>query len=347
MLITINMTLEGKKLILATKPFAKEERNRSWLHTLSTLALLISSFLAVYWVEFILLKIVFSILTSLLIVRMFIIYHDYLHKAILQKSAVANVIFTLFGLYILAPRSIWKRSHDYHHKHNSKLFTSSIGSFPIITKKKYLTLKKSERRSYLFIRHPLTILLGHIFTFTFGLTLFPLMRSPDKHWDAAIALFIHYSLAVLIYINCGPLNFFLGFLLPAFLSGAMGSYLFYAQHNFPGTHFEEKDGWTYISAALNSSSYMKMNKVMHWFTGNIGYHHIHHLNARIPFYRLPETFEKIPELQKAKTTSLSPVDIIKCLRLKVWDTENQIMIGHRELKQKEKTLNGHLAVANR
>jgi len=156
------------------------------------------------------------------------------------------------------------------------------------------------------------------------------MRSPDKHWDAAIALFIHYSLAVLIYINCGPLNFFLGFLLPAFLSGAMGSYLFYAQHNFPGTHFEEKDGWTYISAALNSSSYMKMNKVMHWFTGNIGYHHIHHINARIPNYKLEKCYKENAIFKEVEPVTF--LKSLKTLKLRLWDEKSQRLIGFKELQ---------------
>lgn len=328
------MILEGKKLILATKPFAKEDRATSWIHTVSTLVLLIISYVLIFALEPILLKIIFCVLASLISVRMFIIYHDYLHKTILQKSAVANIIFTLFGLFILAPRSIWKRSHDYHHKHNSKLYTSSIGSFPIITNKKFQKLKPAERWVYLFIRHPLTIFLGHIFAFTFGLCIQPLLRSPDKHWDAAIALLMHYSIGLILYLSFGPLNFVIGFLMPAVLSGGIGSYLFYAQHNFPTTHFEDKDGWTYIDAAMKSSSYMKMCKVMHWFTGNIGYHHIHHLNARIPFYRLPEAFEKIPELQNVKTTSLNPVEMFKCLRLKVWCCETKSMIGHKEMSMK-------------
>ena len=82
-----------------------------------------------------------------------------------------------------------------------------------------------------------------------------------------------------------------------------------------------------------SSSYMTMNPVMHWFTGNIGYHHIHHLNAKIPFYRLPETYQAIPELQNAKTTSLNPRDIIACFRLKVWDVEQQKMVSLHEAYQ--------------
>ncbi len=89
-----------------------------------------------------------------------------------------------------------------------------------------------------------------------------------------------------------------------------------------------------MNAALGSSSYMRMSKVMHWFTGNIGYHHIHHLNARIPFYRLPEVFKAIPALQKAKTTSLMPGEMIRCLRLKVWDPERGRLIGFRELRKR-------------
>ena len=83
----------------------------------------------------------------------------------------------------------------------------------------------------------------------------------------------------------------------------------------------------YETAAMESSSYMKMNKMMAWFTANIGYHHIHHLNSRIPFYRLPEIMKELPELQNAKITSLSPKEIIACLRLKVWDPEKNKMVG--------------------
>jgi len=90
--------------------------------------------------------------------------------------------------------------------------------------------------------------------------------------------------------------------------------------------FYDKAGWTYERAALDSSSYMKTSKLMAWFSANIGYHHIHHLNARIPFYRLPEVLKDMPELQKPKITTLSPRDILRCLRLKVWDTELQRMV---------------------
>jgi omega-6 fatty acid desaturase (delta-12 desaturase) len=95
--------------------------------------------------------------------------------------------------------------------------------------------------------------------------------------------------------------------------------------------FNDNSGWTYDKAALESSSYMKTGRIMAWFTANIGYHHIHHLNARIPFYRLPEVIKAIPELKMPKTTSLRPMEILRCLSLKVWDVKSQRMVGVRNL----------------
>ena len=123
----------------------------------------------------------------------------------------------------------------------------------------------------------------------------------------------------------------LSLIVPLFIGSAIGTYLFYAQHNFPGVVFKDKAGWTFEGAALESSSFLKTNPVMAWFTGNIGYHHIHHLNHRIPFYRLPETYRAIPELRTAKVTSLHPREILRCLRLKVWCVQTQAMVGTRGL----------------
>ena len=88
-----------------------------------------------------------------------------------------------------------------------------------------------------------------------------------------------------------------------------------------------KAGWTFEKAALQSSSYLKTGPIMAWFSANIGYHHIHHLNHRIPFYRLPEVHREIPELRRVKTTTLHPLEILHCLRLKVWCVETQRMVG--------------------
>lgn len=323
--------LKEKELILATRKYANEFRNVSWFHMLSTLCILGMTYVLIFWCPLMPLNIIFSVLIGLTMVRLFIIYHDYLHRAILQKSLFANAVFTLYGLYILAPVNIWRRSHDYHHTHNSKLYASSIGSFPIVTREKFLAFTKGEQALYLFIRHPLTIMFGYLFAFIYGMCILSFYRNPGKHWDSVIALLFHFGIGAMIFTLSGWQIFILAFLLPALVSSAIGSYLFYAQHNFPGVTFKDKDGWTYANAAFNSSSFMKLGPVMNWFTANIGYHHIHHVNARIPFYRLPEVYNKMPEFQEAKTTSLLPGEIIKCLRLKVWDPDSNKMIAMKDI----------------
>ncbi|MGP8216938.1 MAG: fatty acid desaturase [Bacteroidia bacterium] len=319
--------LTGKELILSTKKYAKENRAKSWYYMLSTLILLIGAFVgtieAPHWEG----KLICSILAGLLTSRMFVIYHDFEHHAILDKSFAATVIMTVFGILMLAPVSIWKRSHDYHHKHNSKLYSTSIGSFLILTKEKYESLSRKEQREYLFSRSPLFMLLGYFTMFMLGMSLKSYMNNPKKHYDSLIALIIHAILTVCVIVFAGWKVWLFSILIPFFIPGVIGQYLFYAQHNFPGATFEDNQDWAYEKAALESSSYMKMNPVMQWFTANIGYHHVHHLNSRIPFYRLPEAMQGIPELQNPKVTPFTPRGIAECLRLKVWDREQGKMVG--------------------
>jgi omega-6 fatty acid desaturase (delta-12 desaturase) len=325
----------GKELILATKPFAKEIRSKSWLYTITTLAAVAMTLAGTVFIPWLIPRIISSILAGLLLVRMFIIYHDHQHHSILTKSHAANAIMTFVGMYMLAPTSIWKRSHDHHHNHNSKLFSASIGSFPIATRKKYLSMSGVERFGYLTIRHPLTIALGYIFMFIIGMCLASFISNPRKHVDSLIALILHISVSVLIFITLGWVTWFLLFVLPFLISFGLGSYLFYAQHNFPGVVFRDNKEWAYDRAAIESSSFMVMNPVMAWFTGNIGYHHIHHLNSKIPFYRLPEVMKHFPELQQCKKTSLSFKAIWSCLRLKIWDPERQQLISLKEMARTE------------
>jgi omega-6 fatty acid desaturase (delta-12 desaturase) len=323
--------LLGKNLILATKPFAKEIRTRSWFHTISTLSLLILLLTGSLLMPVIALKLACSIVAGLLLIRMFIIYHDHQHHTILTKSKTAEVIMTIFGMYMLSPTSIWKRSHDHHHNHNSKLFSASIGSYPIVTRKKYMEMTRIQKFTYLAIRHPVTIALGYFSMFIIGMCLRSFISNPKKHFDSLIALIIHITVAVLLFVFFGWQAWFFMFFLPFLIAFAIGAYLFYAQHNFPGVEFYENKNWVYEKAALESSSFMKMNPVMEWFTGNIGYHHIHHLNSKIPFYRLPEVMNHFAELQNCKVTRLTPKEMSACFKLKVWDQESNQMIGVKGL----------------
>ena len=316
----------GKELILATKEFTQDNAAKSWWVIISTTVLLAAAtagtIFNIHWLG----QLICSILTGLLMVRLFVIYHDHQHNAILQKSKAAKVFMQIWGVIVITPTSIWTHSHNHHHNHNSKLRSAHIGSYPIMTKDRYLKASKKERAQYLAMRHPLTILMGYFTIFLLGMCIVPFMESRKEHADSGIALVLHLCLYVLVGLTLGATGMLLTLFLPFFIACASGSYLFYAQHNFPGVVFKEKAGWTYEGAALESSSFCKMSPLMHYFTGNIGYHHIHHLNAKIPFYRLPEVFKKMPEVQQAKTTNLSPAEIFRCLSLKVWDVETQQMI---------------------
>jgi omega-6 fatty acid desaturase (delta-12 desaturase) len=185
------------------------------------------------------------------------------------------------------------------------------------------------------MRHPFTILFGYLFIFLYGMCLYPCFNNLREHVDCLIAFVVHLAIGAAVVFLLGWPGFFLTMLIPHFIACAIGSYLFYAQHNFPGVSFSDNAGWAYEKAALESSSFMKMGPLMGWFTANIGYHHIHHLNARIPFYRLPEATAAIPELQTPRTTSLRPAEILRCLSLKVWDVEAQQMVGLRGVGKME------------
>ncbi len=266
-----------------------------------------------------------------MILRFFVIYHDQQHEAILPHSRPAEVLMWVFGVLCLTPSSVWRSSHNHHHNHNSKLSGSHIGSFPIMTKANFMKSSRGKRFKYLFMRHPMTILFGYVFVFFFGMSVYPFINKPLEHFDCLIAFVLHIAIAVAVTYFFGWVALLLTVTVPFFIASGIGTYLFYAQHNFPGVTFNDNAGWTYDKAALESSSYLKTGPVWAWFTANIGYHHIHHLNARIPFYRLPEVINSISELKNPRTTSLHPLDIMRCLRLKVWDVESQTMVGLRNI----------------
>jgi omega-6 fatty acid desaturase (delta-12 desaturase) len=317
----------GKELILATKPYAVDFPARSWAYLLSTATLSATAIAGTLWKHHPAIQVMSSFLAGLFFLRFFVIYHDQQHEAILRGSRVAEGLMRVFGILILSPSSVWRSSHNHHHNHNSQLRGSHIGSFPIMTKAQYSKASRGTRFEYLFMRHPLTILFGYIFIFLYGMCLYPAVTKLREHYECLIAVVVHALLGLAITWFLGWQALLLTLVIPHFVASAIGSYLFYAQHNFPGVTFNDKAGWSYEKAALDSSSFLKTGPVVAWFTANIGYHHIHHLNSRIPFYRLPEAYRAMPELRQARSTSLHPRDIFRCLRLKVWCVESQRMVG--------------------
>lgn len=319
---------KDKQLINVTRQYAKEYPGLSWWYTISTflllLAAIVGTFLFSYWP----IRLLMSIFAGLLIVRSFILYHDFMHGTILRNSRLADLLFTAFGLFMLTPKRVWKETHNYHHAHTAIIATSHIGSFKMVTTNMWKRMNFWQRLGYRFIRHPLNFIFSIFTMFVYSMCLASFKRNMRNHWDSLLALVLHLVYATIVFWYAGFSGYFLSVLLPLMIGSTIGSYLFYAQHNFPGVDIKPINEWDFVYASLASSSYMKMGSILRWFTGNIGYHHIHHLNSRIPFYRLPEAMANTPELQHPITTSLKPSDIYKCFQLKLWDPENHRMVGY-------------------
>jgi omega-6 fatty acid desaturase (delta-12 desaturase) len=313
------------EILMATKPFTTERRGRSWFDVLSTFAVLAGLIALSAWPLAWYGRLGAGFLAALVTVRAFVLYHDYQHGAILRRSRVARWLMSFYGMLTLSPPSPWNRSHNHHHQTNAQILGAAIGSYPVMTRAAYARAGRARRLGYRIARNPLTILFGYVTVFGFGMTLRPLLLDPRKNLDCAGALLIQAGLVgVLAWFD--PATLFYAHLFPLSVASAFGAYLFYAQHNFPGVKLRDRSEWTYVSASIESTSVMKLSPVLAWVTADIGIHPAHHLNPRIPHYRLQEAFDAIPELHAAGTTGLSVREIRECLRLKLWDPEEGRMV---------------------
>jgi omega-6 fatty acid desaturase (delta-12 desaturase) len=335
----------GRELHDAAQRFAKESRLKSWWFTASTFVLLAvvltAAGVAPWWPV----RLVLSIAGGLLFVRAFVLYHDFMHGAILRKSPIGKMLFYVYGLVALTPPQSWRYSHNFHHANVGKpipvkkgeftLLTSDVGAVPLMTTDMWRKASFWRRLHYRVSRHPLTILTAYITVFLFSICVLPLLKHPRKFWDGALSLLVHGGAMAALWLLGGFQMVFFVLLLPCAVAAAIGAYLFFAQHNFEGLHIVPQGEWTHFRAALESSSYMRLGPVMNWFTGNIGYHHVHHLNSLIPFYRLPEAMAAIKELQSPIVTTLRPRDISTCLRLSLWDVNSEQLITYRRFAAPE------------
>lgn len=317
-----------KELIVASKAFTVEKRATSWAVTFSSMAIMLGlvagAVLAPWWP----LRLALALVNGLVIVRVFCLFHDFQHGAILRNSKLAQAIYWLFGTSILVPPSVWRETHNYHHAHTAKIVGSHIGSYPVVTTAMWKEMTAAQKGMYKFLRHPLNMILAVFTVFSFGMCVSPFLRAPRKHFGGLVSFVLVYGTgAALTWFGRGDW-FVFGWLVPMWVAAMSGAYLFYAQHNFPEAHIASRQEWSFSGAALDSSSFMKMGPVMNWFTANIGFHHVHHLNAAIPFYRLPEAMAAIPELQHPGVTSWSPKDIAACFKLKLWSPEQNTMVGY-------------------
>jgi omega-6 fatty acid desaturase (delta-12 desaturase) len=330
----------GRELLNATKPFANEIRVRSWWLVGSTLALLAFLLAAAALVPWLPLRLGFSVFGGLVIVA-FIMFHDYMHGAILRGSVLGRALMYAVGVLLLTPPRSWRESHNYHHANvgriaaeggDTPVVTTDIGAYPMMSVEMWQRATKFQRFRYRASRHPVTIFCAYFTIFMGALCLRPTLSNPRKHWPGAFVFLTHLVLLSALWIAGGWQMMFFAYLLPLWIAAAAGAYLFYAQHSFPGARVYTPDEWDYFDAALNTASYFRLGRVMERFTGSIGYHHVHHLNAKIPFYRLSEAMDAIPELQDPVITRLRLRDIYDCFRANLWDPQKRCMVSYQDAR---------------
>ena len=236
------------------------------------------------------------------------------------------------GVLTLIPYQYWRRTHAYHHAHNGDLDFRGFGDVDTITVREYRALPPKGRLAYRLYRNPLVLLgVGPFYQFVLKHR-FPTDLPRDwKHawasiWKTNLAIAV---MLVVIGLTVGLRSFLLVYTPVLLITTTIGVFLFYVQHQFEETYWHRHDEWDYFEASLEGSSLLVLPRWLEWLTGYIGIHHVHHLNALIPNYKLRECMEAIPELQNA--TKIRIRDGWRLLRLTLWDEEQQRLIGFKDL----------------
>ena len=333
--MSINPTRAAQEqaLIAQTRPFATEHQATSWLHVLSTLGILAAGFAVAGAAPWWPVRLAGSLFTAGMLIRTFILFHDHMHGSLLRGSKPGKALFSVLGVLMLTPPRVWAATHNHHHANTGRLSARPEGTFTLWTVQQWRAASLKARVAYVLERHPVTMAMGLLTVFVFGLCLIPFVRDPRKNLSAGLAALVHVALTVGVIALFGVQTYLFAMLVPMVLAYAFGSYLFFVQHNFEEALVREESDWSHAAGAVEASSYLSLGPVGHWFSGNIGYHHVHHLNPRIPFYRLPEAMEAIPALQDARVARLTPREVWKSLtRLDLWDHQAGRFVSFREAR---------------
>jgi acyl-lipid omega-6 desaturase (Delta-12 desaturase) len=267
-----------------------------------------------------------------LTIRTFIIMHDCGHGSFLPSKTWNNVVGWVTGILTTTPYSHWRREHAIHHATSGHLEQRGTGDISTLTVKEYLAAGRMQRIWYRIYRNPV-ILLVFGPAFLFIKHRWPTRGIAGKKEILNVHL-TNLALAALITALSLLIGFkdFMLIWLPIFLlSGAAGVWLFYVQHQFEDAYWRGGEDWDYATAAVAGSSYFRLPKVLQWFTGNIGFHHVHHLSPKIPNYRLERCHKENPTFQKVVTLTLR--ESVRTLGLRLWDEESGRMVGFGHLRR--------------
>lgn len=267
------------------------------------------------------------------LVRLFAIQHDCSHGAFF-RDRLANDWFGRFaGVLTFTPYGVWRRIHATHHASTGNLDRRGVGDVETLTVDEYRARSFWGRLRYRLYRHPLVMFgLGPAYLFILQHRLpVGLMRSGWRPWISSMATNLATALIIGLLIWLIGIKAFLLIHLPSLvLAASVGVWMFYVQHQFEQTSWASDQDWNLHNAALHGSSYYDLPAFLHWFTANIGVHHVHHLNSNIPYYRLPRVLRDHPELRHVGRLTL--LESFRCVRLVLWDETRRRLVTFREAR---------------
>ncbi len=274
-----------------------------------------------------------AIPTGGLLIRTFIVMHDCGHGSFFSSRRWNDIVGFITGVMTFTPYIQWRRDHAIHHATSGNLDKRGWGDVATLTVKEYLALSRLGRFKYRIYRNSFFLLVfGPIF-----LIIKHRFPTPGAMTTAKERFNVHATNITLVAVTVllgflGALDEAAAIYLPAFMvAGSVGVWLFYVQHQFEDAYWKPAQDWDYATSALQGSSYLKLPKVIQWFTGNIGLHHVHHLSPRIPNYRLQQCHDEHPELQNVPTIGFWVG--IKALGLKLYDEDARRLIGFGEFRK--------------
>ena len=314
--------------------YASADTKRAVLQLVTTTLLLLACAAALFYgvAHGIWLAAGFGLPAALFVVRLFIIQHDCGHGSFFKSRRANDMLGLVTSVLTLIPYNYWRRDHAIHHATSGNLDRRGRGDVNTLTVREYLASSPRRKLLYRLYRHPLVLLgLGpaYMLLVRYRVPSGESLRSWHD-WVSMIGTNVAAAFgATAMVLTIGPVTFMVTWGAVMLLAASIGVWLFYVQHQFEDTYWDHADRWSFHAAALEGSSFYDLPRALHWLSGWIGFHHIHHLASKIPNYRLSACFEQIPELQRVRRLTLWAS--VKAIGLTLWDEERRQLISFRAL----------------
>ncbi len=273
-----------------------------------------------------------SLLAAGFLIRIFIIFHDCGHGSFFKSSRTSRVVGTILGALVFTPYDRWHRSHAAHHSTVGNLDKRGEGDVWTVTTDEYLAMKPGERLVYRLYRHPILLFgIGPVILFTLWFRFNTKQAGRKERWNTYLVNGIILTWCIGLSLLMGWKAFLMIQIPVILIATSAGSWLFYVQHQFEEVIWSHNDDWDYQEMALRGSSFLKTPRIIQWFSGNIGFHHIHHLSPKIPNYNLPRCHE-----ENQMFAAIQPITIakgLKTMKFRLWDENLGRLITFSLLKK--------------